>query len=228
MPTPLLIIEDDANLAASLRKGLCEQDYDAVVTHSAEEARKELASRTPDLIILDLGLPGENGLSFLKSIRQQGATMPVLILTARDTVDDRVYGLEQGADDYLVKPFAFSELLARIRALLRRAAPAIAAELRVMDLELDLIKRTAIRQGEPIDLRPREFDLLVYLARHEGNIVSREMLIRDVWKLQSRATSMDNIIDVNISHIRQKLDKNFNTPLLHTVRGVGFRLGDPL
>lgn len=222
----LLIVEDDLSLAASLRKGLCEQGYDAVASHTAEDARLQMKQCAPDIIILDLGLPGESGLSFLGALRETGAATPVLILTARDTVEDRVTGLEQGADDYLVKPFAFAELVARIRALLRRAEPQSAAAIRVEDLDLDLISRTAERQGKPIELRPREFDLLVYLARHEGEIVSREMLTRDVWKVNSRATPMDNIIDVNISHIRQKLDKQFDHPLLHTIRGLGFRLGN--
>ena len=222
----LLIIEDDTTLAASLEKGLREQDYDVVATPSAEEARKALRRCPPDLIVLDLGLPGESGLSFLASLRNDDDITPVLILTARDTIEDRVQGLEQGGDDYLVKPFAFAELVARIRALLRRAEPhTTATTLRVADLHLDLIERTAVRQGQTIELRAREFDLLAYLAQHEGEIVSREMLMSNVWKMKSRATPMDNIIDVHVSHIRQKLDKQFEHPLLHTVRGMGFRLG---
>ncbi|HEY3384521.1 MAG TPA: response regulator transcription factor, partial [Vicinamibacterales bacterium] len=177
-----------------------------------------------DLVILDLMLPGRDGFEILNGIRQRGIETPVLILTARDTVGDRVAGLDGGADDYLVKPFAFAELLARVRALLRRSHSDKVVRLKAADLEIDTATREASRGGHALTLTGREFELLEYLVRHKGVIVSREMLARDVWKEPDRGTPLDNVIDVHVTHLRKKVDVGFDVKLLHTVRGVGFVL----
>jgi two-component system, OmpR family, copper resistance phosphate regulon response regulator CusR len=174
-------------------------------------------------------LPGRSGLEILQTLRQRRIEAPVLILTARDSLDDRVLGLDLGADDYLVKPFALPELLARIRALLRRGRPSDVFRLKVGDLELDLVARRVVRADKLIDLTAREFELLEYLLRHQGHLVSREMLARDVWKEPRRATPLDNVIDVQIARLRRKVDAEGVVRLIHTVRGVGFvmREGEP-
>jgi DNA-binding response OmpR family regulator len=169
-------------------------------------------------------LPGRSGFEILTQIRRNGSQIAVLLLTARDSIEDRVNGLDAGADDYLVKPFAFPELLARCRALLRRGGPERPPVLSVGDLVLDVASRTVSRRGAPIDLTAREYELLEYLVRSQGAVVSREMLARDVWKETGRATPIDNVIDVHIARLRRKLDDPFERKLLHTVRGVGFIL----
>src|SRR6516225_8194870 len=173
-------------------------------------------------------LPGRSGLEILQTLRKRRNETPVLILTARDGVDDRVRGLDLGADDYLVKPFALPELLARIRALLRRGRPSDVLRLKAVDLELDLVGRRATRGDRSLDLTVREFDLLEYLLRHQGHLVSREMLAHDVWKEPRRATPLDNVIDVQMVRLRKKVDAE-GARLIHTVRGVGFvlREGEP-
>jgi DNA-binding response OmpR family regulator len=175
-------------------------------------------------VILDLMLPRRDGLEVLTTLRKRGLETPVLILTAKDTVDDRVQGLDSGADDYLVKPFAFPELLARIRALLRRGRPDQALKLQQDDLTMDLVTRKVARGGGPLELTVKEFEMLEYLLRHAGQVVSREMLARDVWRVTARATPLDNVIDVTVARLRRKIDDLFETKLLHTVRGVGFVL----
>lgn len=220
----ILVVEDDRRVAASLKQGLEEAGFESDVSHTAGLAKECVRSTRYDLVILDLGLPDGDGLEVLEVMRMDFKATPVLILTARDSVDDRVRGLDQGADDYLVKPFSFSELLARIRALLRRAGGGERLTLTVADLTIDVVGRTVARGGQELDLSPREFDLLEYLARSADHIVSREALARDVWKVTSRATPIDNVIDVHISHLREKIDKPFEQKLLHTVRGVGFTL----
>ncbi len=177
---------------------------------------------TFDLVLLDVTLPGRNGIEILSAMRQKGLKTPVLILTARDAVEDRVRGLDAGADDYLIKPFAFPELLARIRVLSRRGAPDAASRLRVADLEMDIVGRVVKRGGQVLDLTAREFDLLEYLVRHQGHVVSREMLTRDVWREPARHTPLDNVIDVHLARLRGKVDEQFHGKLVHTVRGVGF------
>jgi two-component system copper resistance phosphate regulon response regulator CusR len=174
-------------------------------------------------------LPGRAGLEILAACRRRGLLTPVLILTARDAIEDRVLGLDGGADDYMVKPFAFAELLARVRALLRRGRPDQILRLKALDLEMDLVTRTVTRARQGLDLTSREFELLEYLLRHQNQIVSREMLARDVWKETSRATPIDNVVDVHIARLRKKVDREFSTKLIHTVRGVGFTLrpGEP-
>jgi DNA-binding response OmpR family regulator len=174
-------------------------------------------------------LPGRSGLEILQALRHRRIPTPVLILTARDGVEDRVLGLDLGADDYLVKPFALPELLARVRALVRRGRPAQVPRLAAADLELDLVTRQAVRGGRLLDLTVREFELLEYLLRHQGHLVSREMLAREVWREPRRATPLDNVIDVQMTRLRRKVDAEGTARLIHTVRGVGFvlREGEP-
>lgn len=220
----VLIVEDDGKVAGALRAGLTAEGYDAVVSRTGEDGYFRATSEPFDVIVLDLGLPGRDGLEILGELRRRGLSVPVLVLTARDTVEDRVSGLDTGADDYLVKPFAFAELLARLRSLLRRGHAEQAVRLSLADLVLDPISRAVTRGGGAIDLTAREFDLLAYLLRHQGQIVSREMLARDVWKEPSRGTPLDNVIDVHITRLRRKVDTDGAVPLIHTVRGVGFSL----
>ena len=218
----LLIIEDDVKVAGAIRTGLAADGYDVTTARTGEDGFFQASTQPFDLVVLDLGLPGRPGLEILRALRALGLQMPVLILTARDTVDDRVAGLDAGADDYLVKPFAFAELLARVRALLRRGRPEEALRVRLADLELDPVERTVRRGGHTLDLTGREFELLRYLLRHQGQIVSREMLAREVWKEPSRGTPLDNVIDVHIARLRKKIDSPGAVPLIHTIRGVGF------
>lgn len=223
----VLVIEDEPKVAEALREGLEAEHYEVRVAHTGEDGFYEASARTFDFIVLDLMLPGRNGIDILRTLRRQGVQTPVLVLTAKDAVEDRVMGLDSGADDYLVKPFAFSELLARIRALLRRGRPDEVLRFKCADLELDLTTRTAMRHEEALDLTPREFELLEYLLRHQGHVVSREMLARDVWEQTERATPIDNVIDVQIARLRRKVDDPYEPPLIHTVRGVGFVLRPP-
>jgi two-component system copper resistance phosphate regulon response regulator CusR len=169
-------------------------------------------------------LPGRDGIEILRTLRTRGAKPPVLLLTARDAVEDRVLGLDSGADDYLVKPFAFAELLARMRALLRRAGKDEVLRKQAGDLVLDLQSRRARRAGQEIELTPREFDLLACLMRYEGQVVTRQMLAREVWREINRATPLDNVIDVHLAHLRKKVDEGRPARLIQTVRGVGFML----
>ena len=220
----ILVVEDERKVAAALREGL-EAEHYTVATAGTGEEGFYLANTEPfDLILLDVMLPGRDGLEILQTLRHRGVTTPALVLTARDSVDDRVRGLDSGADDYLVKPFAFPELLARIRALLRRGKPDLPALLKLSDLELDLSSRTVRRAGATLDLTPREFDLLEYLLRNQGRVVSREMLARDIWKETTRHTPLDNVIDVHMARLRRKIDEPFEKKLVQTVRGVGFML----
>ena len=225
----VLIIEDDPKVAGAVEAGLTGEGFEVVVSRTGEDGYYRATTEPFDVILLDLGLPGRSGLEILKSLRSGGLTVPVLVLTARDAVDDRVLGLDSGADDYLVKPFAFAELLARLRALVRRGRPDEALRVRLADLELDPVARTVRRAHQPIELTAREFELLAYLLRHHGQIVSREMLAREVWKEGSRGTPLDNVIDVHITRLRKKVDQGFSPRLIHTIRGVGFlvREGEP-
>jgi len=218
----VLIVEDERKLAQVLLSALQAEHYDVVVAATGEDGFYRANAELFDLVVLDLMLPGRNGLEILQTLRQRHIGTPVLILTARDGVDDRVLGLDLGADDYLVKPFALPELLARIRALLRRGRPADVLRLKVADLELDLVARRVVRGDRLIDLTGREFELLEYLLRHQGHLVSREMLARDVWKEPRRATPLDNVIDVQMTRLRRKVDGEGLVRLIHTVRGVGF------
>ncbi len=222
----VLIVEDEAKVAQALEEGLEREGYEVTVARTGEEGYYLLDARSFDLVVLDLMLPGRSGLEILGTIRARDRGIPVLILTARDTVQDRVVGLDTGADDYLVKPFAFPELAARIRALLRRGRAEPVSRLRVSDLELDVSARRVTRGGRDLELTAREFELLEYLLRNRGRVVSREMLAREVWKETDRATPLDNVIDVHIARLRRKIDDAFESKLIQTVRGVGFIVKD--
>ena len=220
----ILVVEDEAKVARALREGLEREKYDVVIAPTGEEGFFLVNAEEFDLVILDLMLPGRDGLQVLSTLRKRGLQTPVLILTARDAIEDRVQGLDSGADDYLVKPFAFPELLARVRARLRRGRSEQAAYLKLADLEMDVISRKVRKRGRQLELTAREFELLEYLLRHKEQIVSREMLVRDVWHETARATPLDNVIDVHINRLRRKVDDPFEPKLIHTVRGVGFVL----
>jgi two-component system copper resistance phosphate regulon response regulator CusR len=220
----ILVVEDECKVAKAIQEGLEGNSYTVAVAHTGEDGFFQANSEQFDLVILDVMLPRRSGIEVLSAIRKQGHIIPVLLLTARDSIEDRVVGLDAGADDYLVKPFAFPELLARVRALLRRGKPESVTILKVQDLEMDLVSRSVKRGRRPIDLTTREFELLEYLLRHRGHVVSREMLARDVWKEQIRHTPLDNVIDVHMVRLRRKVDEAFSIKLLHTVRGVGFVL----
>jgi len=225
----VLVVEDERKLAQVVSSALQAEHYDVVVAATGEDGFYRANAELFDLVVLDLMLPGRNGLEILQTLRQRHIETPVLILTARDGIEDRVRGLDLGADDYLVKPFALPELLARIRALLRRGRPSEALRLKAGDLELDLVARRASRGDRAVDLTGREFELLEYLLRHQGHLVSREMLARDVWREPRRATPLDNVIDVQMARLRRKIDLDGAARLIHTVRGVGFvvREGEP-
>jgi two-component system copper resistance phosphate regulon response regulator CusR len=225
----VLVVEDEQKVANALREGLEGEKYDVVVERTGEGAFFRVTTETFDVILLDLGLPGRSGLEILAALRERGLKTPVLILTARDSVQDRVLGLDGGADDYLVKPFAFAELVARIRALVRRGRAADSPRLVLGDLDMDLVTRRVTRAERAIDLTVREFELLEYLLRHPSQVVSREALARDVWQETARTTPLDNVIDVHIARLRRKVDVEPAVKLIHTVRGVGFMLreGEP-
>jgi DNA-binding response OmpR family regulator len=225
----ILVVEDEQKVADALREGLEGEKYNVVVERTGEGAFFRVNTEMFDAILLDLTLPGRDGLDILRALRARGLKTPVLILTARDALEDRVAGLDSGADDYLVKPFAFAELVARIRALVRRGRVAETPRLEAGDLAMDLITRKVIRGGRTVDLTVREFELLEYLLRHQGQVVPREALARDVWKETARTTPLDNVIDVHIARLRRKIDLEHTVKLIHTVRGVGFMLreGEP-
>ena len=220
----ILVVEDEQKMAKALKDGLESDDYSVRVAHTGEEGFYLVQAQPFDLVILDVMLPGHDGFEILSTMRKRGVRTPVLLLTSRDTIEDRVRGLDTGADDYLVKPFAFPELLARTRALLRRGKPDPSPRFKLADLEMDTAKRLASRSGEPLDLTAREFDLLAYLFANQGRVVSREMLAREIWKETARQTPLDNVIDAQIVRLRRKVDGQFDRKLLHTVRGVGFVL----
>jgi two-component system, OmpR family, copper resistance phosphate regulon response regulator CusR len=224
----ILLVEDETKVAQALKEGLEGEHYEVALAGTGEEGFFLVSRERFDAVVLDLQLPGRDGIEILATLRQRGVHTPVLILTARDAVEDRVLGLDSGADDYLVKPFAFAELLARIRALVRRGRSET-LRLKLADLDMDLVTRKVARGDRGLELTGREFELLEYLLRHQGQLVSREMLARDVWHETSRATPLDNVIDVHIARLRKKVDAEFPTRLIHTVRGVGFTLreGEP-
>ncbi|MHB1557162.1 MAG: response regulator transcription factor [Isosphaeraceae bacterium] len=220
----VLIVEDQLKHLESLRRGLEAEGYDVATAGNGLEGLDAALAGAVDVVVLDLMLPGRHGLDVLRDLRSAGFAKPVLILTALDSVEERVQGLDGGANDYLVKPFAFAELLARIRALLRRDYPERELFLRADDLEMDLLARRVGRAGAAIELTGREYELLEYLLRHKNEVVTRDMIARDVWKESTGA--MTRIIDVYINALRKKVEQSGRRPLIHTVRGIGYALRD--
>ena len=220
----MLVIEDEAKIADLLKRGIENAGFDVEIAGTGAAALEQLHGVAYDLIILDLMLPDVDGFELLKKIRNRKAAAPVIILSARDAVNDRVRGLEAGADDYLVKPFAFVELMARIRALIRRGAPT-PERLQVGDLALDCIRRRVTRDGQLIELAPKEFSILEYMMRNQGRPLSRTMIVEHVWDLDY--DGLTNIVDVYIRHLRGKIDDRFTKKMIQTVRGVGYLLESP-
>lgn len=218
----ILIVEDEKKTAAYLRKGLAENGFVVDVASQGEEGLYIARTGEYDLIILDVMLPERDGWSVIAELRRAGKQTPVLFLTARDTVQDRVRGLELGADDYLIKPFAFSELLARVRSILRRGPVRQPEMLRIADLELDLLRYKAVRGGKRLDLTPKEFSLLSLLARRAGEVLSRTLIAEQVWDMNFDGDT--NVVDVHVRRLRSKVDDPFEQKLIHTVRGVGYVL----
>ena len=222
----ILLIEDDATIAQFIRKGMREAGFS--IDHAADGmAGLDLAlNDSYDVGIIDLMLPKLDGLAIIERMREHKINMPVIILSARRSLDDRVQGLQRGGDDYLTKPFSFSELLARVNALLRRANSVVeSTDLSVGDLTIDLLARTAVRNGKKIDLQPKEFALLEYLMRNEGHIVSKTMIMERVWNYNFDPQT--NVVEARISKLREKVDKNFDKPLIKTLRGLGYVLKNP-
>ena len=219
----LLIVEDDEALSQFLRKSLAASHYEADVAADGERARELVEQQQYDLVILDLNLPKADGLEVLRHIRARNGALPVVALTARRELPDRVQALDLGADDYLAKPFAFAELSARVRALLRRSQQPAGQVLRVQDLELNRVERRVNRSGKQIDLTPKEIALLEYLMQNEGRCVTRTMIIENVWKMHS--DTITNVVDVYVNYLRKKVDEGFEPKLIHTVRGAGYWLG---
>jgi heavy metal response regulator len=221
-----LLVEDDQTIAAFITRGLHEAGFTVHHENDGEQGLRAALAQPFDVAIVDLMLPGRDGLSLIEELRRHRVMTPVLILSARRTVDDRVQGLQAGGDDYLTKPFAFAELLARVQALVRRATRTPdPTTLEVADLQLDLLSRRVTRAGRAIDLRPREFTLLEYLMRHTGHIISRTMILSQVWNYNFDPQT--NVVDVLVSRLRDKIDRPFETKLLHTIRGVGYVLRAP-
>jgi DNA-binding response OmpR family regulator len=225
----ILVVEDERKVANAIREGLESEGYEVFVAHTGDDALAQSEKQAFDIVVLDLMLPGRNGWDVLATLRERGSQTRVLVLTASDALEDRVRGLNAGADDYLIKPFAFAEVLARIRAVLRRGRTTDGRPLIVADLQMDPAGRQVTRAGKAVDLTTREFDLLHYLLAHEGQVVSREALVHEVWKETMRSTTLDNVIDVHIARLRRKIDFEGAVKLIHTVRGVGFivREGEP-
>lgn len=219
----VLIIEDQQTLLDSFVRGLREEGYDVAPVRNVAAARNVLETGSVDAVILDLMLPDGDGLTLLRELRHSGFTTPIVIVTARDAVEDRVLGLDSGADDYLVKPFAFDELLARLRAVLRRSGSASETVLRVDDLQLDLLQRRVSRAGCDLELTQRQFELLAYLMRTAGETVTREMIAENVWK--ETTAKWTNVIEVQINHLRRKIERPDWQAILHTIRGEGYSLG---
>jgi len=220
----ILVVEDEAGVAGFLEQGLKETGYTVDLARNGADGLEYALAYEYDAIVLDIMLPQMNGLDMLKEIRTRRVQSPVLLLTARDGLDDRVRGLDVGADDYLVKPFAFPELLARIRALLRRPPLQADRNLHLGDLEMDLPAREVRRAGKLIELSPREFALLELLLRHPNQVLSRTQILEHVWNFDFYSDT--NVVDVYIGYLRRKLDREFDPPLIHTIRGVGFRLSE--
>ncbi|MGD2089363.1 MAG: response regulator transcription factor [Candidatus Aminicenantes bacterium] len=220
----ILIAEDDRKVAGFLKKGLKEEHYAVDVCYDGEDALFQAQVNQYDLIILDVMLPKRNGFSVCKAIREEGILSPILMLTARDQLEDKVKGLREGADDYLTKPFAFEELLARIQALLRRTQDYKTKTLNVGNLELDPVSRKITRAGKPITLTGKEYALLEYLMRNKGRVITQSMIIDHVWDMNYDGLS--NVVNVYINHLREKIDKGFSQKYIHTIRGVGYKIDE--
>jgi DNA-binding response OmpR family regulator len=222
----LLLVEDELEIQGFLKRSLADAGYEVDAAKDGRTAVQFAAGKKYDVLVVDLGLPDQDGIDLILQLRRSGVSSPVLILSARRSVDDRVKGLEQGGDDYLTKPFALAELLARLRSLLRRnlAASEDATRLRVLDLELDFIRRRASRGGEVLNLSPQEFVLLEYLCRHAGRVVTRSMLLAEVWGMRIQPDT--NVVDVHIYRLRGKVDTEGREPLIKTLRGIGYVLKD--
>ena len=220
----ILVVEDEPKLAEAVKQGLEANEHAVVIAHTGEEGFFLATTQSFDLLILDIMLPGRDGIEIMGNLRRLGKRTPIMLLTSKDSLEDRVHGLDSGADDYLSKPFALSELQAHVRALGRRGGAAEESILRLEDLELDRIRHTAVRAGRTLDLTAREFEILEYMMLQGDRVVSREMLTREVWKESSRYTPIDNVIDVQIARLRRKVDDPYTRNLLRTVRGVGFVL----
>ena len=223
----ILIVEDEEKIAHSIKSALDLEGYSAHIASTGEDGLYRLMAEPFDLVILDIMLPGRSGIEILEALRKNQIQTPVVILSAKDTVSDRVRGLDSGADDYLIKPFSLLELKARIRALLRREKPQDSTTLQAGNLKIDLLNRTAVLGNTLMECTFKEFELLEYLIKHQNFVVSRDMLERDVWKSTQRATSLDNVIDVHIMRLRKKLKKAEADVVIETVRGLGFRLHSP-
>jgi len=221
----VLLIEDEPKVAEAVREGLEAEGFRVLRERTGEAGIQRATTEAFDIVLLDLGLPGCDGLEVLSTLRSRGFKTRVLVMTARDAIADRVQGLDRGADDYLVKPFAFAELLARMRALVRRGHQEVLC-LTLADLAIDLLARTVERGGQRIELTVKEFELLEYLLRHQGEVVSRESLSKDVWNEAARSTPLDNVIDVHIARVRKKVEADPLPRLIHTVRGVGFMMSE--
>jgi DNA-binding response OmpR family regulator len=218
----ILVVEDERRIAAFIKRGLEEESYAVDVAYDGEEVLDWTAVADYDLILLDVLLPRKDGIQVCRELRSRGSKVPILMLTARDAVEDRVHGLDSGADDYLVKPFAFQELLARIRALLRRQGESRTGQLRVGDLVLDTVTHRAIRAGQVIELTAREYALLEFLMRHPRQVLSRTQIAEHVWSYDFYSTS--NVVDVYIGYLRRKIDQGHDVKLIRTVRGAGYRI----
>jgi DNA-binding response OmpR family regulator len=218
-----LVVEDDRKVAAFIQSGLEQHGHGVDVLHEGNTAGEQVAAIDYDAVVLDVMLPGRSGFQVLRDIRARKTSLPVLILTAKDTVEDRVTGLDSGADDYMVKPFALAELAARLRALLRRGTPRENV-LRVCDLQLDTITRSVRRCERPIDLKPKEYALLEFLMRHAGRPVTRSLIVEHVWDIHF--DSVSNVVEVHINALRNKIDRGFHPALIQTIRGVGYMLTD--
>lgn len=216
----ILVVEDDVKVAEFVRRGLAEEGYAVDVLHDGSDAGEQATVFDYDAVVLDMMLPRQSGFQVLREIRSRKASLPVVILTARDSVQDRIAGLDAGADDYMAKPFALAELSARLRALLRRGAPRVTS-LRVGDLEIDTIRRVVTRGGTSIDLKPKEYALLEFLVKHADRPVTRSLIIEHVWDIHF--DSVSNVVEVYINALRNKIDRG-QPPLIHTIRGVGYML----
>jgi DNA-binding response OmpR family regulator len=220
----ILIVEDEPKLATAVKQGLETEQHAVSIAPTGEEGFFLAQTQPFDLLIFDIMLPGRDGVEIIGNLRRLGHRTPILLLTSKDTIEDKVQGLDAGADDYLGKPFAFSELQARVRALGRRSSTEFGATLKLEDLELDRVRHVVSRAGKMLELTAREFELLEFLMRHIDQVVSRDVLAREVWKESARHTPIDNLIDVHIARLRRKMDDPWPKKLLQTVRGVGFVL----